>query len=371
MHAEPSSSLYVDASLLSSQVLRKQAQIPPFWQLVFSTMKLLYPNSLVFDPTLLEGFGVSLHQYDAHKPVPEDLIDAEILVTWANTNLPDAAKRMHNLRWIQSLFAGPNDVLAAGFPSNIIVTAGTNLHDETVVEHALALILSAARKLYEMRDYQNQKKWPAHLGGFLPDRPKGSFTSLKGANVLIWGVGNIGRKLAPHLVALGANVRGVGLFEEIIDGIQVQTNAALPEILPQTDAVIMILPGSKATFHALNSERLKLLPKHAWVINVGRGVCVDENALARALKKHRIGGAALDVFHTEPLPTSSPLWDAPNLIISPHAAGGRPRYSEALVAENLRRFLAGQPLKHDVSAGGMYGNSSPAAEKKPVVKASL
>ncbi|KIW63456.1 hypothetical protein PV04_10292 [Phialophora macrospora] len=331
-------------------------------------MKLLYPNSLVFDPTSLEGFGVSLHQYDVHRPIPEELIDAEIMVTWANTNLPDAAKRMRHLRWIQSLFAGPNDVLSAGFSPDIKVTAGTNLHDETVTEHTLALLLSAARKLYEMRDYQNQGKWPGHLGGFLPDRPKGSFTSLKGANILIWGVGNIGRKIAPHLIALGANVRGVGLFEEIIDGIQVQTNDALPKLLPQTDALIMILPGSKATFHALNAERLELLPNHAWVINVGRGTCVDEGALAEALNARTIGGAALDVFHTEPLPASSPLWKAPNLILSPHAAGGKPRYSEALVAENLRRFLAGQPLKHDVSAGGMYAAPP---ENKPAVKASL
>lgn len=332
-------------------------------------MKLLYPNSIKLDVKSLEGFGVSLHRYDVLKPVPEDLIDAEILVTWVNKNLPDAAKRMHNLRWVQSLWAGPNDELSAGFAPNVIVTAGTNLHDETVAEHALALLLSAARRLYEMRDYQTQRKWPAHLGGPLPDRPKGSFTSLKGANILIWGMGNIGRKIAPHLVGLGANVRGVGLYEEIIDGIQVQTNSALPKLLPETDAVIMILPGSKATFKVLNAERLALLPKHAWVINVGRGVCVDEDALAQALVKGNIGGAALDVFHTEPLPASSPLWKAPNLIMSPHAAGGRPRYSEALIAENLRRFLAGQPLKNDVSTGGMYSTSP--IVKKTTVKASL
>ena len=226
-------------------------------------MKLLYPTSVKLDVKSLEGFGLSLHPYDVYQPIPEDLIDAEILVTWDNTNLPDAAKRMRNLRWIQSLAAGPNEVLAAGFPSNITVTAGTNLHDEMVTEHALALLLSAARRLHEMRDYQNQGKWPGHLGGALPDRPKGSFTSLKGANVLVWGMGNIGRKLAPHLRALGANVRGVGLYEEILDGIQVQTNAALPDLLPHTDALLMILPGSKATWHALNAERLALLPKHA------------------------------------------------------------------------------------------------------------
>lgn len=331
-------------------------------------MKLLYPNSVKLDVKKLEGFGVSLHSYDVRKPVPENLIDAEILVTWVNINLPDAAKRMQNLRWIQSLWAGPNDELSADFPSSVIITAGTNLHDETVAEHALALLLSAARRLYEMRDYQSQGKWPGHLGGPLPDRPTGSFTSLKGANILIWGMGNIGRKLVPHLIGLGANARGVGLYEEIIDGIQVQTNAALPDLLPKTDALLMILPGSKATWKTLDAERLKLLPKHAWVINVGRGVCVDEDALAEALQKGSIG-AALDVFHTEPLPASSPLWKAPNLIISPHAAGGRPRYSEALIAEDLRRFLAGQPLKNDVSAGGMYSPSS--SETKATVKALL
>ena len=331
-------------------------------------MKLLYPtNSAVkLDIKFIEGFGVSLHPYDVSKPIPERLIDAEILVTWDNKNLPDAAKRMRSLRWIQSLWAGPNGELAAGFSPNVTITAGTNLHDETVAEHALALILSAARRLYEMRDYQNQGRWPAHLGGSLPDRPKGSFTSLKGANVLIWGMGNIGRQLAPHLRLLGAKLWGVGLYEEIIDGIQVQTNDALPDLLPQTDAVIMILPGSKATFKALNAERLSLLPKHAWVINVGRGVCVDEDALVDALKKGTIGGAALDVFHTEPLPSSSPLWKAPNFIMSPHAAGGRPRYSEALIAENLRRFFAGQPLKNNVSTGGMYGPPPP--QSKPTAK---
>jgi phosphoglycerate dehydrogenase-like enzyme len=96
---------------------------------------------------------------------------------------------------------------------------------------------------------------------------------------------------------------------------------------------------------------------------------VDEDALADALQNGGIGGAALDVFHTEPLPRSSPLWKAPNLIMSPHAAGGRPRYSEALIADNLRRFLAGQPLRNNVSTGGMYAASTPPG--KAPVKASL
>ena len=107
-------------------------------------MKLLYPTSHKLDIQRHQGFGVSLHSYDIDEPIPESLVDAEILITWGNASPPNAAKLMRDLRWIQSLAAGPNGVLSAGFPSNIIVTAGTNLHDETVTEHVLALLFSAA-----------------------------------------------------------------------------------------------------------------------------------------------------------------------------------------------------------------------------------
>ena len=221
-----------------------------------------------------------------------------------------------------------------------------------------------------MRDYQRQGKWPGHLGGFrLGDPTKGTFTSLKGANVLIWDMGNIGRQLSPHVRDLGAKIRGVILYEETVDGIQGETNAALPKLLPQTDALIMILPGSKATKHAQHTERLALLPNHAWAINVGRELCVDENTLGDAFNTGAIGGAALDVLHVKLLPESSPLWNVPNIIISPHAAGGRPRYSETLTAENLRRFQAGQPLKSDLAPGGMY--ASPSSKEQPKLQASL
>jgi phosphoglycerate dehydrogenase-like enzyme len=108
----------------------------------------------------------------------------------------------------------------------------------------------------------------------------------------------------------------------------------------------MILPGSDSTKHVLNAERLKLLPNHAWIVNVGRGTTIDEAALDTALTEGTIGGAALDVFETEPLPGSSPLYKQKDVILSPHAAGGRPQGSEGLIAENLRRFIAGQELKN-------------------------
>ncbi|KAJ9630465.1 hypothetical protein H2203_000986 [Taxawa tesnikishii (nom. ined.)] len=276
-------------------------------------MKLLYPTSLALDIESLKGFAPSLHSYDVKKPIPDDLIDADILITWCNSpdNLKDAAKRMKNLKWIQSLAAGPNDVLSAGFDSGITVCTGSGLHDHTVAEHALGLLLNAARRFYEMRDYQLR---------------------LRGANVLIWGYGNIGKTLTPHLISLGAHVRGVARSAGVRDGVEVLGEDQLAKALPETDALVMILPGSESTKNALNAERLKQLPNHAWVVN-----CLGEG---------RDRGAALDVFVTEPLPKDSKLWKAPNCVVSPHAAGGRPQESEALIAYNLRRFLAGQELKN-------------------------
>ncbi|KAK3676706.1 hypothetical protein LTR78_003482 [Recurvomyces mirabilis] len=312
-------------------------------------MKLLYPTSLRLDPSKLEGFSVDLQSYDVKTSIPEEHTDADILVTWANSsdNLKDANKRLTKLRWIQSLAAGPNDVLNAGFdPKKVSITTGSGLHDKTVAEHALGLLLVSARKFHLMRDYQNDGKWPGPLGGPQPDKEPGTFNTLEDANIVIWGFGNIAKMLAPYLTAIGANVTGVARQQGVRNGYEVYGEDKLAELLPKTDALVMILPGSDATKNALNAERLKLLPKHAWVVNVGRGTSIDEKALHSALTNGEIGGAALDVFETEPLPESSPLYKQKNCVVSPHAAGGRPRGAEALIAENLRLFLAKQELKN-------------------------
>jgi phosphoglycerate dehydrogenase-like enzyme len=316
-------------------------------------MKLLYPNTLNIDEASISGFPtVTLHQYDAKAPtIPSDLLDATVLVTWSNSpaNLAFAAQNMPNLRWIQSLAAGPNDVLSAGFDrSRVVVASGSGLHDATVAEHTLALLLCAARRLHEMRDFQRQGKWPGHLGGPQPDREPGTFRTLRDARILVWGFGNIAKKLTPLLLALGAKVTGVARSAGVRGGVQVFGEDKLPELLPQTDALVMILPGDETTKHALNRERLALLPRHAWVVNVGRGMSVDEDALYEALEEERIGGAALDVFETEPLPEGNKLYGAKNLVLSPHAAGGRPQGAEALIVDNLRRFLAGQELRNRI-----------------------
>jgi phosphoglycerate dehydrogenase-like enzyme len=166
--------------------------------------------------------------------------------------------------------------------------------------------------------------------------------------VLIWGFGGIAGTLAPLLRALGAEVTGVARSAGERHGFPVRTAGDLPGLLPGTDVLINILPATAATEKALGADVLAQLPPHAWVINVGRGATLDEDALLAALRAGRLGGAALDVFETEPLPPSSGLWAEPNVIISPHAAGGRPLGAAGLIRENLDAVLAGRPARNVV-----------------------
>src|SRR3954464_2092831 len=172
-------------------------------------MKLLLPDSLPLAPALPEG--VEAITYDASAPVPDEHLDAEALVVWGNSgaDLRAVAGRMPRLRWVQTLAAGPDAVLAAGFPDGVVITAGIGLHDRPVTEHALALVLALVRRLPAAGRAQAEHRWARALGGVQPLHAPGRVTTLLDARVLIWGFGNIGQTLAPFLQQLGARVRGV------------------------------------------------------------------------------------------------------------------------------------------------------------------
>jgi phosphoglycerate dehydrogenase-like enzyme len=199
-----------------------------------------------------------------------------------------------------------------------------------------------------MRDAQREHAWPGHLGGLQPIKPRGDFRTLDGAKLLVWGFGSIAARLAPLLTALGAEVEGVARSSGTRHGYPVHAEEDLGGLLPHCDALVMILPSTPSTRHALEAERLSRLPAHAWLVNVGRGDTVDERALVEALQEGHIAGAALDVFEEEPLPESSPLWEMSNVIISPHAAGGRPVGAAGLILRNLERLRSEQPLENVV-----------------------
>ena len=312
-------------------------------------MKLLLPDSVPLDPALPEG--VEAVRYDAAAPVPDEHLDAEALVVWGNHpgDLRAVAGRMPRLRWVQTLAAGPDVVLGAGFPDDVVVTSGVGLHDRPVTEHALALVLALLRRLPEAIAAQAEHRWASELGGLQPLHPDGRVTTLLGARVLVWGFGNIGQNLAPLLQALGAQVRGVGRSAGERAGFPVVAQDELEDELRRTDVLLMILPATEATTHALDAARLAALPRHAFVVNVGRGTTVDEPALVAALTGGEIAGAALDVTEVEPLPADSRLWDAPNLLLTPHAAGGRPVGADELVGANLEALLAGRELRNVVA----------------------
>lgn len=312
-------------------------------------MKVLLPDSVELDVTLPEGVtGVT---YAIGVPVPDEHADAEVLVVWGNPaeQLADAAHRLTRLRWVQTLAAGPDAVLEAGFGPEVVVTAGLGLHDRTVAEHTLALVLAAARRLNLLVRAQIGHRWAGELGGRQPVQDHNSFRTLRDAHVVLWGFGGIAATLAPLLAALGARVTGVARTAGERHGFPVVTEESFPTLLPTADVLISILPATPDTAGILGDGILRLLPARAWVVNVGRGATLDENALLGALRDGRIAGAALDVFATEPLPVASGLWDEPNVIITPHAAGGRPLGAAGLIEENLAAFREGRPLRNRVA----------------------
>lgn len=309
-------------------------------------MKLLLPDSIDLDLHLPEGAESVVYAID--QPVPAEHTDAQALVVWDNPprQLRDTAERLTHLRWVQTLAAGPDAVLAAGFAPHVLITAGKGLHDRTVAEHTLALVLAAARRLNLLVRAQVGHRWAGELGGRQPVAQPDSFRTVRGARIVIWGFGGIAATLAPHLVALGATVTGVARAAGERHGFPVVATSDLPEVLARTDVLINILPATPDTYRVVDSSVLALLPAHAWLVNVGRGATVDEAALLRAIRSQRLGGAALDVFDTEPLPPESELWDEPNIILSPHAAGGRPIGAADLISANLAALRAGAPLRH-------------------------
>ena len=314
-------------------------------------MKVLLPSSIPLSVQLPDGAASVV--YDVHRPIPAEHRDAEAVVIWQSPaeRLATMPAELPRLRWIQSLMAGTDAIEAAGFDPGVLLTSGRGLHDAPVAEHTLALILAAARRLDRALAAQADGEWRPSQDANLPFASPAALTTLTGTRVLIWGFGGIGTRLAGYLSMLGARVTGVARSAGERAGYPVVTEADLAEVLPRTDVLVNILPATPHTEGIVDAAVLAALPEQAWLVNVGRGATVNEADLVATLEAGSIAGAALDVFATEPLPTDSPLWRAPNVILTPHCAGGRPEAPEAMIEENLRRLLAGDELINLVPIG--------------------
>ncbi len=311
-------------------------------------MKILVPDTIKLDLSTLED---QAFVYQVDQPIPAEHRDAEVLVVWRNTsdNLTDAARSMPHLRLVQTLAAGPDSVLSTGFADGVAITSGRSLHDGPVAEHALALVLAAVRRLDVLQDSQKSGTWNQPYNAAQSDPATEQLYTLDGAKVTIWGFGSIAGRLAPLLATLGAKVTGVANSKGDRYGFPVVSTEELPDVLGTTDVLISILPATPETTDSLNKEILAALPSSAIFVNVGRGATVAEDALLAALTEGRLRAAALDVTKVEPLPADSPLWSAPNLIITPHVAGNRPKGSARLVTENVTALKDGKPLTNQVA----------------------
>jgi phosphoglycerate dehydrogenase-like enzyme len=274
--------------------------------------------------------------------------------------------KARRLRWVQLLSAG-YDRLAGSqlFESEIIVTNSVGIHATPIGEFVLCSMVALSRHLHQvLRTEDAGRLWQsfAFVG-----------RELRGKTVGIIGYGSIGREIARLARCFGMRVIGIrkrpGMVRRLRyipdelkatdacredDDVEIRSPQDLEWLLAQSDFVVLSLPLTSETEHVIGESELRIMKPSSYLINSARGGLVDEQALARALREGWIAGAALDVFETEPLSTSSPLYSLPNVIVTPHMSGHTARLWERCVdvfCENLKRFLGGQPLLNQIHPG--------------------
>lgn len=277
-----------------------------------------------------------------HSLIPRDLISrATVMVGW---RIPeDVLARADRLRWVHSTGAGVERLLVPPIlDGDIILTDSSGIH-RGMVEHVFGVMLAFARRLSVAMRLQLQHRW---------DHDAALGEELRGKTLGILGLGAIGSDIARAAPAFEMRVIGTKRRPGPVPGVeQVLPPERLHDALRESDYVVVALPLTAATRGLLGEAEFAAMKPSAVFINIGRGAIVDETALLAALRAGRIAGAALDVFVHEPLPSDSPFYDLPNVIITPHVAGSTPVYFDrvtALVEENLRRFLDGRPLQNVV-----------------------
>lgn len=286
--------------------------------------------------------GYSVVFLESREELAERIGEFEVIFGHPDPALLGRAVR---LRWLCSDFAGvekylPDEVWPA---PDCLLSNGSGAYGPAIAEHVVMVLLMLLRRMPEYQAALARREWPY----LAPIR------SIMGSRIVLLGTGDIGSNAARRLKALGARVTGVCRSgrsnEPAFD--RVEPIGALDGLLPGADALVMALPATAETEGILTRERLALLPARAYVVNVGRGGAIDQDALMEALRAGRLAGAALDVMTPEPLPAGHPLWDCPNVVLTPHVSGNM---SLALTCEldvemfcrDLERYATGKPPAH-------------------------
>ncbi len=258
--------------------------------------------------------------------------------------------RAPNLRWIHSMSAGVDRVATPAVQARgVIVTNARGVFSRPIAEYVVMMLLAIARRLPQLLELQRERTWQPLRG-----------RELDGLTLGIVGFGSIGAAVAGLLAPFGTRILATRRHPELGAGgaanVEMLGFAELPHVLGESDVVLVATPLTDETAGMIGAQQLQEMRQHAWLINIARGRLVDELALRRALEAGWIGGAVLDVFDEEPLPPDSPLYATPNLVVTPHTSWSSDRVDERgveLFIENLRRFMADEPLRNvvDLEAG--------------------
>ncbi|HKX07186.1 MAG TPA: D-2-hydroxyacid dehydrogenase [Stellaceae bacterium] len=279
---------------------------------------------------------------DGPAAVEASLPETDILLLSGNIDFARLRERAPHLRWIQSCSAGV-EKLAPMIPDGIALTNASGVHGPRGGEYGMTAILMLNSRVPAFVTNQQRARWEQiHT------------TPLKGKTLVLLGVGAIGSEVARLAKRFGMRVLGVtrgGKPHKSVD--RMVRTKQLAQVLPKADFVLSTLPLTPETDGLVGRAELDLLPRHAGVVNLGRGRVMDYDALRDKLQKGELSGAVLDVFYEEPTAAASPLWSTPNLIMSPHCAvDDESVYVERcldIFFDNLKRFLAGRPLENVVN----------------------
>lgn len=277
-----------------------------------------------------------------------DVEQARALI-WLEMTVEGLQGRLHDdIEWVQLRAAGVDRWLAQGaIDPDRVWTGAQGVYSSAVAEHALTLLLAGAKQLQRSVRAQSWNVGAKWWGGLV-----------EGATVAVIGAGGIGQRLIDYLVALDARVIAVTRSGREVPGATLSLAADdLDQVWPVADFVVLAAPATDETRRLVGPAELDAMKDDAWIINIARGSMLDQDALVRALRDGTIGGAALDVTEPEPLPDDHPLWTEPRVILTPHTAnpGGAqlPRLM-LRIEENVRRFIAGEPVLGQVDLDAGY-----------------
>lgn len=284
-----------------------------------------------------------------HSNVTDEMLkEAEIIYGWPSH---DQIKKAINLRWLHLPSAGADGYTDSKLymNKNALLTTSSGVYGKPIAEHVFAMILSFNRNLQEYALLKQEKRW-------VSIRKTRDFF---GSTVGIIGFGDIGKEVAIRAKALGARVlvvkRRPSTKPDYVD--EQYLNEEIDKLLEQSDYIVLTLPATENTKGIISREKVNIMKPDVFLVNIGRGELIDQDALIEALKEKRIGGAGLDVMTPEPLPPDNPLWELPNVMITQHSSGisvGNDSRRTNLFCNNLQRYLNNETLINRVDFSEGY-----------------